>query len=225
MSAISQAEVAVKMGGANMGASALTGIAAPVESVLTSVTVDRDMVVALALKASETKKGGASFKTAVLVDKVRHQVRSRLGLDAKQLVPADVNTVICEVCHAIVTEFNLALAKRGFVQERASGERNRVKGKEGEETLDRVLTVTHAKALTFAEQVNAAKLELASIADKLDKMDRGLNASGKPDTRLPEAIVTAREGLEIRRTKLDAVIANAKREIGRIAELARANGV
>lgn len=225
MSNIGQAEIAVKLGGANMTDNAASGIAAPVESILTGASVGRDMIVALALKASETKKGGASFKTSVLVDKVRHQVRSRLGLDAKQLVPADVNTVICEVCQAIVTEFNRNLAKRGFEAERASGERNRIKGKEGSEALDKVLTVTHSRPLTLREQITAAHAELNTIHDKLALLDQGMTPNRKPDTRLPEVRQKAKEGMEARAGKLAAVIANAEREIGRIAELARANGV
>lgn len=210
--------------GANMSGQAGQGAATVVESILTA-SIDRELVVALALKASETKRGGATFKTAVLADKVRAQIRSRLGLGAKELVPSEVNAIIGEVCAAIVTEFNAALARRGFVQERASNERNRIKGKEGEESLDRVLSVTHCKGLTWAEQIRVARLELASIADKLDKHERGLTPNGKPDNRDAEKREAALLGLETRRGKLDAVIANCEREIGRIAELARANGV
>lgn len=222
---ISQAEVAVQLGGKSMTDHAAAGVSLPAESSLTGAGIDRETVVAMALKASETKRGGAVFKAAVLVDKVRAQVRSRLGLGKSELVPVAVNTIICDVCAAIVVEFNAALAKRGFVAERASSERNRVRGKEGEETLDRVVTVTHAKGLTFAEQRNAARLELASIADKLDKHERGQTPNGKPDTRPDEKRAIALAGLLTRKERLEAVVANAERELARIAELAKANGL
>lgn len=225
MSNIGQAEVAVKMGGSNATDAAAIGASLPVESILTGAGVDRDLVVSLALKASETKRGGASFKTSVLVDKVRQQIRSRLGLDAKQLVPADVNAVICDVCQAIVREFNLNLAKRGFEAERASAVRNRIKGKEGSEALDKVLTVTHARPLTLREQITAAHAELATIHDKLALLDQGMTPNRKTDTRLPEVRQKAKESMEARAGKLSAVIANSEREIGRVAELARANGL
>lgn len=222
---IGQAEVAVKMGGKSMTDNAAQGVATPAESVLTGAGIDRETVVALALKASETKRGGAVFKSAVLADKVRAQVRSRLGLDAKALVPVEVNKLIGEVCAVIATEFNAALAKRGFEQERASAVRNRIRGKAGEETLDQTVTVQHAKDYTWTEQICLAKGELDTVLDKLALWEQGMTPNRKPDTRLADVRERAREGFEARAAKLRAVIAHAEIELERIAGKARAEGL
>lgn len=210
--------------GANMSANATAGVATPAESKSTA-PVDREAIVALAMKHAATKKGGMSFKTGVLKDKVRAEVRSRLGLDRGALVPADVNDVICDVCDAVVNEFNAMLARQGFTAERSSGERRRVKGGEGEESLDLVRTVTHAKPLTLAEQRQHAKLELAGLADKLDKWERGQLPNGNPDNRDAELRTKALNGMLARKARLEAVVSNAKRELSRIETLAKANGL
>lgn len=208
-----------------MNEQAAQGAAQVAESRLTGAEIDRETVIALALKASETKKGGAVFKASALKDKVRAQVRSRLGLERSQLVPAEVNALICDVCDAIVPAFNADLAKRGFVAERASGERLRVRGKEGEERIDRTITVLHAQDRTLAEQVADARMELARIADLLDKWERGLAPNGKPDNRDNETRDLAKARLLDRAALFERAKANAERELSRIAELARVNGI
>ena len=224
---ISQAEVAEKLGGRQMTDNAAAGVSLPAESVLTGAGIDRELVASLALKHATTPKGGMKFKPKVLADKVRAEVRSRLGLDAKALVPAEVNAVICDVCARIVDIFNADLAKRGFSVERASAERSRVRGRDDEMRLDRIITVTHAKALTWKDQREQAKLDLGDMskvgneshpplygmAMVIHKLDKGQRPDGSRDTLTEEKRAERRARLIAQAERLQQVIANAKEAI------------
>jgi hypothetical protein len=204
---------------------AAQGIAASVES-LPIGTVDRETLMSLCDKHARTKSGGAKFSATKLKDLVRSEVRSRLGLGKGELVPADVNGELCTLCDNYAKAWIDSQVSDGYQFIRGTAAKS-VFIRDGEEThkLARRKTVTLQKSLTWREQIGDAKVELAGIADKLDKLDRGLGFNGKPHKMNDEQLTATVDRLQTRELRLHGVIARCETEIEQLAKLAKVNGI
>jgi len=176
---IGQAEVALKLSGANMSAQAGQGI------VSADGTVDKLAVRAILLNIAKTKAGGMTFSRSKLTEALFAQVRSRMTLEVDAILPKEVRFQLIGEVKRVSESWGEHVASLGYVMTRASKEKAVLVSGDNAR-IARHITTTLQKELTLSEQIGDARLKIAALETVIGKLDSDQTASGKP-MRLDDA--------------------------------------
>ncbi len=171
---IGQAEVVVKLGGANMSTQASSGIYTDAGE------VDTLKLRAIVLAHAKLKSGGFKFTQSALVDATRAKVRSLLALGATVRVPDDINAAIITEAKRCVASFNEDLASRGYVAIGASKERVVIAAVSGLKEVATRVTQTFQRSHTLREQVTLAGYEMMRLKREIAFHAERKDGAGKP---------------------------------------------